>query len=81
MHPRHLQAAAVVCEHRGMPAFQRLTSMLRTWDMPATRNACHPPQTFGHGMREFGIYDNNGGLLQFGTPVCDGTAASPVHVD
>lgn len=27
------------------------------------------PETFAYGMREFAIYDNNGYLLQFGTPV------------
>ncbi len=27
---------------------------------------CYPPETFDYGMREFGIYDNNGYLLQFG---------------
>lgn len=30
--------------------------------------ACYPPETFGYGMREFGIYDGNGYLLQFGAP-------------
>lgn len=39
--------------------------------LPATRKVCYPPETFGYGMREFGIYDNNGYLLQFGTPVCE----------
>jgi uncharacterized glyoxalase superfamily protein PhnB len=27
---------------------------------------CYQPETFFYGMREFGIYDNNGYLLQFG---------------
>lgn len=27
---------------------------------------CYAPETFDYGMREFGIYDNNGYLLQFG---------------
>lgn len=27
---------------------------------------CYPPENFEYGMREFGIYDNNGYLLQFG---------------
>jgi hypothetical protein len=27
---------------------------------------CYEPETFEWGMREFGIYDNNGYLLQFG---------------
>lgn len=28
--------------------------------------ACHPIEDFDHGMREFGIIDNNRYLLQFG---------------
>ncbi|WP_394696373.1 bleomycin resistance protein [Pseudoxanthomonas japonensis] len=32
---------------------------------------CYTPETFAYGMREFAIHDNNGYLLQFGTPVCD----------
>lgn len=31
---------------------------------------CYPLESFDYGMREFGIYDNNGYLLQFGTPLC-----------
>jgi uncharacterized glyoxalase superfamily protein PhnB len=27
---------------------------------------CYPIESFDYGMREFGIYDNNGYLLQFG---------------
>ena len=34
---------------------------------------CYTPETFAYGMREFAVYDNNGYLLQFGTPVCDAT--------
>jgi uncharacterized glyoxalase superfamily protein PhnB len=30
---------------------------------------CYEPETFEWGMREFGIYDNNGYLLQFGQNV------------
>lgn len=30
---------------------------------------CYPIETFDYGMREFGIYDLNGYLLQFGQPV------------
>jgi uncharacterized glyoxalase superfamily protein PhnB len=30
---------------------------------------CYPIESFGYGMREFGIYDNNGYLLQFGQPL------------
>lgn len=29
---------------------------------------CYTPETFAYGMREFAVYDNNGYLLQFGTP-------------
>jgi uncharacterized glyoxalase superfamily protein PhnB len=29
---------------------------------------CYPLEAFPYGMREFGIYDNNGYLLQFGQP-------------
>jgi uncharacterized glyoxalase superfamily protein PhnB len=32
---------------------------------------CYTPETFSYGMREFAVYDNNGYLLQFGTPVAD----------
>ncbi|AWO00298.1 bleomycin resistance family protein [Chitinophaga alhagiae] len=30
---------------------------------------CFPVQDFDYGMREFGIYDNNGYLLQFGQEI------------
>ena len=30
---------------------------------------CFPVQDFDYGMREFGIYDNNGYLVQFGQPI------------
>jgi hypothetical protein len=29
----------------------------------------YPLETFEYGLREFAIYDNNGYMLQFGTPV------------
>ncbi len=29
-------------------------------------NICYPIENFKYGMREFGVYDNNGYLLQFG---------------
>lgn len=29
---------------------------------------CYPIENFPYGMREFGIYDNNGYLIQIGTP-------------
>ena len=30
---------------------------------------CYPIEDFEYGMREFAIYDNNGYMLQFGTPL------------
>ena len=30
---------------------------------------CYPIENFEYGMREFGIYDNNGYLFQFGQPL------------
>lgn len=30
---------------------------------------CYPIEEFYYGMREFGVYDNNGYLLQFGQPI------------
>ena len=30
---------------------------------------CYPLESFDYGMREFGMYDNNGYLLIFGKPV------------
>ena len=30
---------------------------------------CYPIENFEYGMREFGVYDNNGYLLQFGEPI------------
>lgn len=32
-------------------------------------NICYPLENFDYGMREFACYDNNGYLLQFGSPV------------
>ena len=32
---------------------------------------CYPLECFSYGMREFGFYDNNRYLLQFGQPVHD----------
>ena len=29
----------------------------------------YPPEEFEYGMREFGIHDNNGYLIQFGQPI------------
>jgi hypothetical protein len=40
------------------------------WELVNARaKVCYPIETFGYGMREFGIYDNNGYLLQFGQPM------------
>lgn len=33
---------------------------------------CYAPENFAHNMREFGIYDNNGYLLQFGRSLKEG---------
>jgi len=35
---------------------------------------CYPIEDFDYGMREFGIYNNNGYLLQLGTPLDDSNA-------
>lgn len=32
-------------------------------------HVCYPIDDFDWGMREFGIYDNNGYLLQFGQEI------------
>lgn len=34
-------------------------------------NVCYPPDDMDYGMREFGIYDLNGYLLQFGQPLSE----------
>jgi uncharacterized glyoxalase superfamily protein PhnB len=34
---------------------------------------CYPIENFEYGMREFAIYDNNGYILQFGSPIEDKT--------
>lgn len=40
------------------------------WDRLRDRaRVCYPIADFAYGMREFAIYDDNGYLLQFGTPV------------
>lgn len=40
------------------------------WEAMQNRaRVCYALETFTYGMREFGIYDNNGYLLQFGTRV------------
>lgn len=37
------------------------------WESVRDRaRVCYPPEDFDYGMREFGIYDNNGYLIQFG---------------
>jgi hypothetical protein len=37
------------------------------WDAVQDRaRVCYPIESFAYGMREFGIYDPNGYLLQFG---------------
>jgi hypothetical protein len=32
---------------------------------------CFEPESLHYGMREFGVYDNNGYLYVFATPVVD----------
>lgn len=40
------------------------------WEKVKDRaEVCFPVQNFDYGMREFGIYDNNGYLLQFGEQI------------
>jgi uncharacterized glyoxalase superfamily protein PhnB len=34
-----------------------------------TVEVCYPMEDFHYGMREFAIYDNNGYMLQFGSPL------------
>jgi len=42
------------------------------WDTVRDRARIgYTPETFSYGMREFAVYDNNGYLLQFGSPVGD----------
>lgn len=37
------------------------------WEMLKDKvKVCYEPETFDWGMKEFGIYDNNGYLIQFG---------------
>ena len=40
---------------------------------------CYPMEDFPYGMREFGIYDNNGYLLQFGSPLGEEPASHAPH--
>jgi len=41
----------------------------RLWtSLQGKARACYPPETFHYGMREFGIFDDDGYLLQFGAP-------------
>ncbi|MCR6663345.1 MAG: VOC family protein [Luteimonas sp.] len=46
----------------------------RLWaSLEGRARTCYPPETFHYGMHEFGIYDEDGYLLQFGAPAshCD----------
>jgi uncharacterized glyoxalase superfamily protein PhnB len=38
-------------------------------DLKNQVNIAYPMEEFYYGMREFAIYDNNGYMLQFGTPL------------
>ncbi len=43
------------------------------WNELKTKaTVCYEPANFAHNMREFGIYDNNGYLLQFGRELEEG---------
>ncbi|MEZ5331037.1 MAG: VOC family protein [Thermoanaerobaculia bacterium] len=61
-------------EHEGdvEPAFTgslyfRVDDVDALWDELAEEaEVCYPVESFDYGMREFGIYDPNGYLLQFG---------------
>lgn len=47
----------------------RVDDVDRLWEALKDRaRPCYPPESFDYGMREFGVYDNNGYLLQFGSP-------------
>jgi catechol 2,3-dioxygenase-like lactoylglutathione lyase family enzyme len=49
--------------------YLRTTDVDRDWVALRDRaRVCYPIEDFAHGMREFGIYDNNGYLIQFGQP-------------
>lgn len=42
----------------------------RLWhEVRRKADICYAPESFEWGMREFGIYDNNGYLLQFGQEI------------
>jgi uncharacterized glyoxalase superfamily protein PhnB len=46
------------------------TDINAAWERLKDRcRICYPLETFEWGMREFGIYDNNGYILQFGQQV------------
>ena len=45
----------------------RVTDAQEVWERVHEKaSICYPIEDFEYGMREFGIYDNNGYLLQFG---------------
>ena len=45
----------------------RVTDAGAVWERVHNEaRVCYPIEDFEYGMREFGIYDNNGYLLQFG---------------
>lgn len=48
-------------------SYIRVSDVQAVWEsLPEGINVCYEPETFEWGMREFGIFDNNGYLLQFG---------------
>jgi len=64
-------------DHEGDPAPRFTGSLYITCDdvdslfsaIKDRVNVSYPIEDFEYGMREFGIYDNNGYLLQFGKPL------------
>ncbi len=64
-------------EHEGdkAPAFTgslyfRVTDAVALWvQLREKVRVCYPLEDFPYGMREFGVYDNNGYLLQFGQDI------------
>jgi uncharacterized glyoxalase superfamily protein PhnB len=63
--------------HRNMPApimsgslYINTDNVDALWDELKDRcKICYPIENFSYGMREFGVYDNNGYLIQFGQEI------------
>jgi predicted enzyme related to lactoylglutathione lyase len=64
-------------EHRNIPQpimsgslYLNTSNVDAVWEQVKDRCLiCYPIEDFEYGMREFGIYDNNGYLLQFGQEI------------